>query len=89
MKLEGKVVPVEPGQSLTIRHVDVLEDQRSTRLALLLDLLFGPESLSIRLLFPSEKLEVEEGQSTAWILAALRDLASQGRLRQDGIYSIG
>ncbi len=78
---------VASGESWTIRHADILEDQRSSRLALLLDLQRGKDILSARLLFPSEDV-VEQPNQTQWILDSLRALIEGGRLRQDGIYAI-
>jgi hypothetical protein len=76
------------GENWTIRHADVLEDQRSSRLALLLDLQRGEEILTARLLFPGETHAVDQASRTEWILASLKNLIESGRLRQDGIYAI-
>ena len=77
-----------PDQAWTIRHADVLEDQRSSRLALLLDLEKGSEVVSARLLFPAET-HLEHNNQTNWILDALRAIIGSGRLQHGGIYAIG
>jgi hypothetical protein len=77
------------GQSWMIRHADILEDQASTRLALLLDLEHGTEVTSIRLLFPAETHAVDFNHDVRWILDALKDIIESGQLREDGIYFIG
>jgi hypothetical protein len=66
-----------------------LEDQASTRLALLLDLERDREVVSIRLLFPSEKHAVEHGHDTKWLVDSLRTILESGQLRGHGIYSVG
>ena len=76
------------GERWIIRHADVLEDQRSSRLALFLDLQKGSDIVSARLLFPGETHAVEQGGRTQWILDSLKALIEGGRLRQDGIYAI-
>jgi hypothetical protein len=87
-QLENRKIPSKRGDWVVSRF-DVLEDQTSSRLALLLDLQRNAERLSIRLLFPAETHAVEHGHSTAWIIDALKRLADRDQLRRDGIYSIG
>ena len=84
--LSGKEF-VASGDTWVIRHADVLEEQRSSRLALLLDLQRGQEVVSARLLFPGEEV-VEQADLTQWILDSLKVLIEGGRLRQNGIYAI-
>jgi hypothetical protein len=85
--LSGKEF-VASGETWIIRHADVLEEQRSSRLSLLLDLQRGKDIVSARLLFPGETHAVEQASQTEWILASLRALIEAGRLRQNGIYAI-
>ena len=77
------------GEKWTIRHADIVEDQRSSRLALLLDLQKGNDVVSARLVFPGETHAVEHDHGIQWILDSLKAIIEGGRLRQDGIYSIG
>jgi hypothetical protein len=86
LKLAGKEVSAS-GRKWVIRHSDVLEDQRSSRLALLLDLETDHDVVSARLLFPAETLSESDDQ-TKWILESLKRIIESGRLRQQGIYSI-
>jgi hypothetical protein len=79
---------VASGEKWIIRHADVLEEQRSSRLALLLDLQKGKDIVSARLLFPGEIHAIEQAHRTQWILDSLKALIEGGRLRQDGIYAI-
>lgn len=76
-------------QTWVIRHADVLEDQSSTRLALLLDLERGKDIVSARLLFPAETHAIEHQHQINWILDSLKTIIGDGRLRQNGIYAIG
>ena len=76
------------GQKWVIRYADVVEDQRSTRLALLLDLEKGNDIVSARLLFPAET-HIEHKNEINWILDSLKVIIEDGRLKQNGIYAIG
>ena len=77
------------GQTWRVRRSDVLEDQRSKRLALLLDLESDSEVISARPLFPAETHAVDHSHQMNWILDSLKAIIESGRLRQDGIYAIG
>lgn len=87
-QLENRRISSERGDWIVARS-DVLEDQSSSKLALLLDLQRNTERLSIRLLFPTEIHAIEHRHTTKWILDALKRLADRDQLRRDGIYSIG
>jgi len=72
-----------------IREAHIVEDQRSSRLALVLVLKSANDSWRIRLLFPGETHAVEHNHRTDWIVDSIRGIIESDRLHDQGIYSIG